>query len=61
MISRTCIKIVTICVIIAYLLYIIFGDYIKIFSYNIFVEFVFILAYAFCAQAIENIYLHGMS
>ena len=61
MISLTCIKIVTICAIIAYLSYIIFGDYIKIFSYNIFIELVFILANAICAQAIENIDLHGIS
>ena len=61
MISRACIKIVTLCAIIAYLLYIIFRDYIKILSCNIFVELVFIMAKAFCAQAIENIHLHGVS
>ena len=40
MITRPCIKIVTLCAIIAYLLYIVFEDYIKIVSYNIFVELV---------------------
>ena len=44
MITRPCIKIVTLCAIIAYLLYIVFEDYIKIVSYNIFVELVSILA-----------------
>ena len=45
------------CIIVVYYIW----DYIKIFPYNIFVELVFILAYAFCAQAIENIHLHGIS
>lgn len=62
MIPSACIKIVTICAIFADSTYLLYSGIILKYSRTIYLLYlIFLLAHAFCAQAIENIHLHGIS